>query len=115
MKIRYLAFLILFCVLSGCSFYDVATLAADAATGKGLFSDEHRNDDDWDGLWDPETSTCIRDEKDMRRLAHQLGANEEGKYSVVLPTGEEYTLNESTVTDEPVPGPTATCLERFDE
>ncbi len=112
MKVRCLTSLVLTCVVSGCSFYDVATNTADAALGTGLFSNKNQNDDDWDGLWNPETSAYIRHEKDLRELSRQLDAIEEGKDFVILPTGEKYPVDKRSVSDESMSGPTSTCLSR---
>ena len=112
MKVRCFTSLVLACVVSGCSFYDVAANTVDAAFGTGIFSNENRNDDDWDGFWNPETSACIRHEKEHRELSRQLDAVEEGKDFVILPTGEKYPVNQRSVSDESMSGPTATCLSR---
>lgn len=98
--------------MSGCSFYDVTTLAADAAFGTGLFSDEYRNKADWNGLWDPETSQCIRDEKALRPILQKLDASEDGKDNVILPNGENYPIENRSLSEEAIPGPTLTCLSR---
>ncbi len=112
MNVRYIAPLFLALAASGCSFYDVATNAADAMAGTGLFSDKDPHYSEWDGLWNPETSRCIRDEKKLRPILRQLDALEEGKDYVILPTGEKYPLEKRAASDESMPGPTATCLER---
>ncbi len=112
MTVRYLASLVLAFAISGCSFYDVATNTVDAVAGTGLFSDKDPNNEDWDGLWDPETSQCIRDEKELRPILQQLDAMEEGKDFVILPTGEKYPVGERLPSDESLPGPTSTCLSR---
>jgi len=115
MDVRLLASLVLAFAASGCSFYDVATNAADAVAGTGLFSDKDPNENEWDGLWDPETSQCIRDEKKLRPILQQLDSLElraldEGKDFVVLPTGEKYPIEKRSPSDESTPGPTSTCL-----
>ena len=112
MNVKYLASLVLALVASGCSFYDVATNAMDAVAGTGIFSDKDPNYAEWDGLWNPETSQCIRDEKNLRPILQQLDAIEEGKDFVILPTGEKYPLEERSPSEESLPGATATCLSR---
>ncbi len=111
-KLRFPALLVLALAASSCSFYDVATNTVDAVVGTGLFSDRDRNYEDWDGLWDPETSQCIRDEKNIRPILRQLDAIEEGKDFVILPTGEKYPIERRSQSDESLPGPTSTCLSR---
>ena len=112
MNVRNLAPLVLALAASGCSFYDVATNAVDAVAGTGLFSDKDSNDAEWNGLWNPETSQCIRDEKDLQPILQQLDVIEEGKDFVILPSGEKYPLEERSPSDESLPGPTETCLSR---
>ena len=68
MDVRLLASLVLAFAASGCSFYDVATNAADAVAGTGLISDKDPNDTEWNGLWNPETSQC----RDLPRRAFHV-------------------------------------------
>ncbi len=113
MNARFLASLVVAFAVSGCSFYDVATNLEDSVFGRGFFSDnKNPNHPDWNGSWDPEVSQCIRDEKAFRRELRQLDAIEEGKDFVVLPTGEIYPVEKPSLSDESLPGPTATCRLR---
>ncbi len=117
MKLRLLASLVLAFAVSGCSFYDVATITEDSVFGRGFFSDEIRTPShpDWDGSWDPEVSHCIRGEKALRPVLRQLDALEEGKDVVILPTGEKYPVEKPSLSDESLPGPTETCLLRYSD
>lgn len=112
MDVKFFVSTVLVFAVSGCSFYDVATNAVDAVAGTGVFSDKDPRTNDWDGLWDPETSQCIRDEKALRPILQQLDAMEEGKDFVILPTGEKYPIDKRAVSDESLSGPTSTCLSR---
>ena len=117
MDIRLLSLLATALVVSGCSLYDLVTNAADAAAGTGLFSDEDARRKEWDGLWNPETSECIRDEKELRPVLQQLDAFEstaleEGREFVVLPTGEKYPIEERSTDSQTMLGPTSTCVSR---
>ena len=122
-KLRFPALLVLALAASSCSFYDVATQTADAILGTGSFSDNNARTLEWPprrvevGVWNPETSQCIRDEKKLRPILQQLDAEvaealREGKDFVVLPTGEEYPINKRSLSEEPLPSPTYTCLSR---
>ena len=115
MKLNYLVSLTFFSVLSGCSFYDVATIATDAAFGTGLFSDEDENNGEWNGLWNPETSECIKHEKEWREISQRLEATDDGQTIVTLPTGEKYSLIREAGGNNPPVGPTETCLSRHSE
>lgn len=115
MNVRILLTLVIVIAVSGCSFYDVATNSVDAVFGTGLFSDEDPNKTDWNGLWDPETSQCIRDEKKLRPILQPLDAVEEGKDTVVLPTGEIYPIEEQSPGHGSLTGPTSTCLSRISD
>ncbi len=116
MNVRILASLVLALAVAGCSFYDVATNIEDSVFGTGFFSDnKNPNHPDWNGSWDPEVSRCIRDEKAFRRAWRQLDAIEEGKDFVVLPTGEIYPVEQPSLGDESLPGPTATCLSQHSD
>ena len=112
MIIKPVALILVVCVLAGCSFYDVSTLAADAAFGTGVFSDEHRNREDWNGLWDPDISQCIRDEKELQPILRGLNTTESDQEFVTLPNGEKYPIKKQASSDGPVPGPTSICLSR---
>ena len=112
MNVRNLAPIVFALAASGCSFYDVATNAIDAVAGTGLFSDEVGYYAERDGLWNPETSQCIRDEKDLRPILQPLDVIEEGNDFVILPSGEKYPLEDWSPSDDSLPGPTATCLAR---
>lgn len=114
MNARFLASIALAFTVSGCSFYDVSTNFADSVFGTGFASDNmNPNHPDWDGSWNIKVSQCIRDEKAKRRMARQLDAAEEGKDFVVLPSGEEYPVDNASSSDESLPGPTATCRARY--
>jgi hypothetical protein len=114
MKVRNLTSLVLAFAISGCSFYDVAAISSDFALA--LFTDVNEgkapHDDDRILIWDPETSECIRDEKELRGISGQLDAIEDGKDFVILPTGEKYPIEERSPSNESLQGPTATCLSR---
>ncbi len=111
---RFLASLVLTFSVSGCSFYDVATNFEDSVFGTGFFSDKmNPNHPDWNGSWNPKVSQCIRDEKAKRRLSRELDAMEEGKDSVVLPTGETYPVTRPSMSEGSLPGPAAVCLSRY--
>ena len=122
-ELRFPALLVLALAASGCSFYDVATNTVDAMLGTGSFSDNNARTLEWPprrvevGVWNPETSQCIRDEKKLRPILQQLDAEvatalREGKDFVVLPTGEEYPINKRSLSEQPLPSPTYTCLLR---
>ncbi len=112
MKFRSLTACILLFSISGCSFYDVATISADVALD--LFTDVNEGkgpyDDDRTGFWNYETSKCIKIEKEKREISQQLDAVEEGKDFVILPTGEKYPVPVRSAGDELILGPTRTCL-----
>ena len=119
MDIKLLVSLVLFFAVSGCSFYDVSGNIADSVFGLGFFSDnKNPRSPDWNGIWDLETSQCIRHEKALRRISQQLEAIEdnalrEGKDFVTLPTGEQYPIEEGSPSDQSLPSPTSTCLSRI--
>ncbi len=119
MEIKLLVSLVLFCAVSGCSFYDVSRNVQDSVFGLGFSSDKmNPRSPDWNGSWDLETSQCIRHEKALRRYSQQLEAIEanalrEGKESVTLPTGEQYPIEDWSPSDQLLQSPTATCLSRF--
>jgi len=118
MDIKLLASLVLFFAVSGCSFYDVSRITEDSVFGTGFFSDnKNPRGPDWNGSWDLETSQCIRHEKASRRISQQLEAiddkaSREGKDFATLPTGEQYPIEEESLSDQSLPSPTSTCLSR---
>ena len=118
MDIKLLVSLVLFFAASGCSFYDVSRNMQDSLFGLGFSSDNmNPRSPDWNGSWDLETSQCIRHEKALRRISQQLEAIEdkasrEGKDFVTLPTGEQYPIEEGSLSDQSLPSPTSTCLSR---
>ena len=119
MDIKLLVSLVLFFAVSGCSFYDVSRLTRDSVFGLGFSSDNmDPRSPDWNGNWDLETSQCIRHEKALRRISQQLEAIEakalrEGKDLVTLPNGKQYPIEKGSLSEQSMPGPTATCLSRF--
>ena len=124
MDIKLLVSLVLFFAVSGCSFYDVTTKTLDAVFRTGSSSDNKSRTLEWPpqpvegyGFWDPEISQCIKDEKNLRPLLQQLDAEvarrlREGKDFIVLPTGEKYPIDTRSLSEQPLPGPTYTCLLR---
>ena len=119
MNINFLVSLVLFFAVSGCSFYDVSRNIEDSVFGTGFFSDnQNPRSPDWNGSWDLETSQCIRHEKALRRVSQQLeaiedNASREGTDFVTLPTGEQYPIEEGSLSDQSLPSPTSTCLSRY--
>jgi len=124
MKLRFPASLVLALAVSSCSFYDVTTKTLDAVFRTGPSSDNKAHTLEWPpqpvdgyGFWDPEVSQCIRDEKKLRPLLQQLDAEvakslREGKDFIVLPTGEKYPIGTRSLSEQPLPSPTYTCLLR---
>ena len=123
MKLRFPASLVLALAASSCSFYDVATQTADAVLGTGSSSDNNAHTLEWPprrvavGVWNPDTSQCIKDEKKLRPILQQLDAIEaealrEGENFIVLPTGEEYPIDKRSLSEQQLPSPTYTCLKR---
>lgn len=114
---RLLAAIFLVFIASGCSFYDVAALSADAAllVLEGPKSKDERDRDDGEPVfWDAEVSQCIQSEKRSRTLESHLDAvfdaEEAGRDYVILPNGEKYPVGPLDPREEELQSPTAECL-----
>lgn len=117
MHYRLFAAVLLPAFIAGCSVYDVTNISADVALA--LFSDvnEGKQPDDpgYIRFWDPEISQCIVIEKDVRKIAKQLDAFEQGRDFILLPTGELYPVSRSAGSQDTAVGPTAECLARHSD
>jgi len=118
MNMRIFATLFILCATAGCSLYDVAATTTDLALD--VFADRNKDkkvtDDDYERIWNHETSHCIRVETKKRDLEQGLDVMferiENDKEFVVLPTGEKYPIAPHALREEPPFGPTGTCLAR---
>ena len=118
MNLRIFATLFILSATAGCSLYDVAATSTDLALD--LFTDRNKGkkitDDDYERVWNQDTSDCIRVETEKRDLEHGLDVMferiENDKEFVVLPTGEKYPIEPHALREEPPLGPTGTCLAR---
>lgn len=118
MNLRIFATLFILSAIAGCSLYDVAATSTDLALD--LFTDRNKDkkvtDDDYQRIWNHDTSDCIRVETKKRGLEHDLDVMferiEKDKEFVVLPTGEKYPIKPHALREEPPLGPTRTCLAR---